>query len=145
MKVIIAGSRNFTDYKKLCKICNHILQDQTDIEIVSGAYYKGADKLGEEYAKETGYKLTKFPADWKRFGRAAGPLRNEQMANYADALIAFWDGKSKGTKHMIDLAKSRRLNTMIIFFIQNTDNHLYMYVTFITLQLRKLQFQQMIK
>jgi hypothetical protein len=109
MKIIIAGSRNFTDYQTLKKCCDQILQDQTDIEIVSGAHYKGADKLGEQYAKERAYKLTQFPADWKRFGRAAGPKRNEQMANYANALIAFWDGESKGTKHMIKLAKNNNL------------------------------------
>ena len=116
MKVIIAGSRNFTDYKKLCKICNHILQDQTDIEIVSGAYYKGADKLGEQYAAEKGFLLTKFSADWKSYGKAAGPKRNEQMANYANALIAFWDGKSKGTKHMVEVAKRRGLKVKLINF-----------------------------
>ena len=58
MKVIIAGSRTFTDYKKLCEICDYILQDQTDIEIVSGAYFKGADLLGEKYAAEKGFRLT---------------------------------------------------------------------------------------
>ena len=113
MKLIIAGSRTFTDYKKLCEVCNQILQDQNNIEIVSGAYYRGADKLGEKYAIEKGFKLTKFPADWNKFGRAAGPKRNEQMANYADALIAFWDGKSKGTNNMSDLAKSNHLNVCI--------------------------------
>ena len=114
MKTIIAGSRTFTDYKKLCEVCDHILQDQTDIEIVSGAYYKGADKLGEQYAQERGYKITQFPADWKRFGKAAGPKRNEQMANYANALITFWDGKSKGTKHMLEVATKFGLNTIIV-------------------------------
>jgi len=91
MKLIIAGSRTFTNYKKLCEVCDQILQDQTDVEIVSGAYYKGADFLGEKYAAEKGFQLTKFPADWKRFGRAARPKRNKQMAIYAAALIAFWD------------------------------------------------------
>ncbi len=113
MKLIIAGGRNFTDYQTLCKVCDNLLQDQTNIEIVSGAYYKGADKLGEQYAKERGYKITYFPAHWKRYGKAAGPKRNQAMANYADALIAFWDGKSKGTKNMIDLAKNRDLKVKI--------------------------------
>jgi hypothetical protein len=121
MKLIIAGSRNFTDFQKLCEVCDHILQDQTNIEIVSGGYYKGADKLGEKYAAEKGFQLTKFPADWKRFGRAAGPKRNEQMANYADALIAFWDGKSKGTKHMINLARRRNLN-VFIYLVTSNEN-----------------------
>ncbi|WP_457617556.1 DUF2493 domain-containing protein [Lutibacter sp.] len=113
MKLIIAGGRNFTNYKKLCQICDQLFQDQTNIEIVSGAYYKGADELGEQYAKERGYKITYFPANWKHYGKAAGPKRNQAMANYADALIAFWDGKSKGTKNMIDLAKSRGLKVKI--------------------------------
>lgn len=116
MKIIIAGGRNFTDYQTLRKFCNRILQDQKNIEIVSGAYYKGADKLGEQYAAEKGFPITQFPANWKKYGRAAGPKRNEQMADYADALIAFWDGKSKGTNHMIELAKSRSLTINIYFY-----------------------------
>ncbi|WP_298286857.1 DUF2493 domain-containing protein [uncultured Lutibacter sp.] len=113
MKLIIAGSRTFTDYKKLFEVCDQILQDQNNIEIVSGAYYRGADKLGEQYAKERGYKLIRFPPDWERFGKAAGPKRNEQMANYADALIAFWEGKSRGTKNMMQLAETKGLKINI--------------------------------
>jgi len=116
MKLIIAGGRTFTNYNKLCQECDQFLQDQTNIEIVSGAYYKGADKLGEQYAKERGYKITQFPANWNKYGKSAGPKRNQQMANYADALIAFWDGKSKGTKNMIDLAKSSHLKGIIVCF-----------------------------
>ena len=108
MKLIIAGGRNFTNYQKLTETCDTILRDQTNIEIVSGTS-KGADQLGEKYAKQKGYKLTKFPADWNKFGKAAGPIRNQQMANYANALIAFWDGKSKGTKNMIVRARSSKL------------------------------------
>ena len=116
MKIIIAGGRDFTDYEKLYIECDNILQDLNTIEIVSGAYYIGADKLGEQYAKERGYKITRFPANWNKYGKAAGPKRNEQMANYADALIAFWDGKSRGTKNMIQLAKSRRLKVKICYY-----------------------------
>jgi hypothetical protein len=116
MKLIIAGSRSFTDYKELCEVCDQILQDQTDVEIVSGAYYKGADLLGEKYTIERGYKLTKFPADWKSYGKAAGPKRNQQMAEYADMLVAFWDGKSRGTKNMIQIAEKENLKVIIIPF-----------------------------
>ena len=116
MKIIIAGGRNFTDYQTLCKVCDNLLQDQTNIEIVSGAYYKGADKLGEQYAKERCYKITYFPAHWKHYGKAAGPKRNQEMANYADVLIAFWDGKSKGTKNMIDVANNLGINVIIVFY-----------------------------
>lgn len=108
MKVIIAGSRDFNDYNKLCQYCDHILQNQQEIEIVSGTA-RGADQLGERYATDRGYQIKKFPADWNKFGKSAGYIRNEEMAKYADALIAFWDGKSKGTEHMINLAKQYNL------------------------------------
>ncbi|AQS95170.1 hypothetical protein BXQ17_14265 [Polaribacter sp. BM10] len=116
MKIIIAGSRNFTNYQKLKQECDKFLQDYKNIEIVSGAHYKGADKLGEKYASEKKIKIIKFPADWIKYGKAAGPKRNKQMAIYADALIAFWDGESKGTKNMIQLAKYNELETRIILF-----------------------------
>lgn len=122
MKVIIAGGRDYADYKTVCKVCDHMLQNQTDdLEIVSGACSSGkhtftradgtkvygADGLGERYAAERNYAIKHFPADWNQFKRAAGFKRNVQMAEYADALIAFWDGKSPGTKNMIELATKR--------------------------------------
>lgn len=115
MKVIIAGSRTFFDYNMLCPVCDKILSTQENVEIVSGTA-SGADRLGERYAKERGYKLSLFPAKWDEFGKSAGYLRNKEMAEYADALIVFWDGKSKGTKHMIDLAKENNLKTRVINF-----------------------------
>ena len=115
IKVIIAGGRNFDDFNKLCQVCDEFLQDQNDIEIVSGAY-KGADLLGERYAAERNYSLKQFPADWRRYGKSAGLKRNAEMAAYADALIAFWDGKSKGTKHMIDAANKLGLYVIIVFY-----------------------------
>jgi hypothetical protein len=115
MKVIIAGGRTFSDYDLLCQKCDKALSLQTEIEIVSGAA-NGADKLGEKYANEKGYPIKQFPADWDKYGKSAGYRRNEEMAKYADALIAFWDGKSKGTNHMIDLAKHYGLNVVVIIF-----------------------------
>ena len=112
MKIIIAGSRAFDDYGKLCEVCDFKLSRQTDIEIVSGTA-NGADKLGEKYAKEKGYSLKQFPADWS-IGKSAGYIRNKQMAEYADALICFWDGTSRGSKHMIDLAKEQGLKVHIV-------------------------------
>ncbi|MBS9525908.1 DUF2493 domain-containing protein [Litoribacter alkaliphilus] len=112
MKVIIAGGRTFQDYPLLLAKCDEALKLHSEIEIVSGTA-KGTDQLGERYAKEKGYTVRKFPADWKRFGKRAGYLRNEEMAKYADALIAFWDGESKGTGHMIDLAKKHGLKIKI--------------------------------
>jgi len=113
MKVIIAGSRTFNDYKLLYDSCEKALSNSNNIEIVSGTA-NGADKLGERYANEKGYKVTQFPADWTNHGKRAGYLRNNQMAVYADALIAFWDYKSKGTGHMIDLAKANNIKVIVI-------------------------------
>lgn len=113
MKIIIAGGRDFIDYELLCLKVDKILSQQDEIEIVSGTA-NGVDKLGERYAIEHGYKLKRFPADWNYFGKKAGFIRNEDMAEYSDALIAFWDGKSKGTEHMIKTAKEKDLLIRII-------------------------------
>lgn len=107
-KVIIAGTRTFEDYNLLRDTCDKVLSQYTDIEIVSGSA-PGADTLGEQYAKEKGYPIKMFPAYWKTHGKAAGPIRNQQMADYADVLIAFWDGKSKGTRDMIYKAQQKGL------------------------------------
>lgn len=112
MKVIIAGSRDFGDYDMLKKTLDAYFINQTWIEVVSGGA-NGADALGERYAKEKGYNLKRFPADWNTYGRKAGPLRNAEMAKYADALVAFWDGKSAGTRSMIELAEKHNLPTRV--------------------------------
>lgn len=114
MKCIIAGSRDFKDYELLKRKCDHFFSwTNGDIEIVSGNA-RGADSLGEKYAKENAMDLKLFPADWEYFGKQSGYIRNKQMAEYADALIAFWDGKSRGTKHMIDLAKEYNLYVRVV-------------------------------
>lgn len=115
-KVIIAGSRNFSNYKLLKDVCNETLKEKKkeyNIVIVSGGA-RGADKAGEMYANEEKFDLEIFPADWKKFGKSAGFRRNEQMANVADAVIAFWDGKSNGTKHMIETAEKNNLDLRVI-------------------------------
>ena len=112
-KVIVAGSREFSDYVFLTEVLDQLLKDEPDVEIVSGTA-RGADSLGERYAADKGYKLTKFPADWNTYGKSAGYRRNVDMGNYADALIAFWDGVSKGTKHMIDIATNKGLKVCVI-------------------------------
>lgn len=115
-RVIIAGGRNFTDYNLLKNKCGNILANKAathHIIIVSGTA-RGADSLGEQYAREHGYTIEQYPADWKTNGRAAGIIRNGQMANSADALIAFWDGESRGTKNMIDLARKKGLLVRVV-------------------------------
>ena len=116
MKVIIAGGRNFRDYDKLKESCDNILVNQKEVQIVSGTA-AGADTLGERYAQEKGYEVKKFPAQWDLYGKSAGYKRNQQMAEYADGLIAFWDGKSKGTKHMIDIANKMGLKVRVIRYL----------------------------
>lgn len=115
MKVIVAGGRDFCTYKHydlLKEVCTRILSKCTNIEIVSGKA-RGADTLGENFANEMGYQIKEFPADWDQFGKGAGYIRNKQMADYADALIVFWDGKSRGTKNMIDIAKKKGIQIKI--------------------------------
>lgn len=117
-RVIIAGGRDFNDYALLKAKCDTILAEKAAtrrIVIVSGAA-RGADSLGERYAREHGYALDSHPADWNTHGKAAGPIRNAQMANSADALIAFWDGKSHGTKSMINIAKKKGLFVRVISY-----------------------------
>lgn len=111
-KLIIAGGRGFHNYETLKEICDFTLQDKNEVQIISGTA-NGADKLGERYAQEKGYKLIKVPADWGKHGKSAGYKRNEEMAKIADGLIAFWDGKSKGTRHMINLAKKYNLQIKV--------------------------------
>lgn len=113
MKIIIAGTRTFNNYELLCQKCDDALRLQDQVEVVSGTA-SGADKLGEQYAKEKGYNIKQFPADWNKHGKSAGYIRNEEMAVYSDALIAFWDGQSKGTKHMIDLANKHGLKVKVV-------------------------------
>jgi hypothetical protein len=85
----------------------------SSLEIVSGAA-PGADRVGERFATGNGIALKKFPADWDKHGRAAGPIRNGEMGDYADRLIAFWDGESRGTKNMIETAKEKGLIVRVI-------------------------------
>ena len=111
MKTIIAGSRGFEDYKFMSQALSKIEFEIT--EVVSGTA-RGADRLGERWAKDNGMPISKIPADWDHHSKAAGYIRNEEMAKCSDALVAFWDGKSKGTKHMIDIAKRYQLKVKIV-------------------------------
>ena len=89
-RVIIAGSVSFQDYDLLRAKCDAILSEKQrthNVVVISGTA-RGADRLGERYAREKGYRLRQFPADWDTHGRSAGPIRNGEMAKNADALIA---------------------------------------------------------
>ena len=113
-KCIIAGGREFND-ELLLKLWADRILAVGDTIISGGA--RGADRLGEEYADNDGHPLEVYPADWDRYGKRAGYLRNEEMAKQADTLLAFWDGESKGTKHMIDIALREGLNVVVVRYV----------------------------
>lgn len=106
MKTIIAGSRTINDPKLVHQAVKDCNWDITEV-VCGGA--KGIDSLGAEWAKANNIPIKLFPADWNTFGKRAGIIRNLEMACYADALIAIWDGHSRGTLHMITAAKQYKL------------------------------------
>lgn len=110
MKVIIAGSRNFNDYQAMIATIHESGFDVT--EVVSGKA-SGADTLGERYALERKIPVKEFPALWDLYGKGAGPIRNGQMADYAEALIAFPIGESRGTRNMIAQAMAKGLKVYV--------------------------------
>lgn len=109
MKVIIAGSRNIIDYGELVAALKESGFDIT--EVVCGCA-KGADELGLIWGTNNDIPVKRMPAQWQH-GRSAGPQRNVEMARYADALIALWDGQSSGTAHMIKVAKMQGLKVHV--------------------------------
>lgn len=110
MKTIIAGSREITDYAVLLQAIKGCPFPITSV--VSGCA-RGVDTLGEQYAQENNLKLYKFPADWSTYGKRAGYIRNAEMADNAEALLAVWDGNSRGTKHMINTAIQKGLEVHV--------------------------------
>lgn len=110
MKVIIAGPRDYHDYVSLL-VAIHLCPFDIS-EVVSGRA-KGVDTLGERWAKDYGVPVKPFPADWNRWGNSAGPKRNKQMAEYADAAILLWDGHSRGTRSMRMIAEGERIGLFV--------------------------------
>ena len=125
-RIIIAGSRDFNDYEYLKEELTQFIANHPNrrFTIVSGVA-RGADQLGEKYAREKCIQLKRFPADWNNLGRSAGYIRNTQMLDYIKQndcegyVIAFWDGKSKGTQHMIKTAQKAGVTVEIKFFKKN--------------------------
>lgn len=105
-RVVVAGSRDYTNYneaKKFIDICISRIKTKYTLVFVSGGC-TGADMLGERYAQENGYESEVYAADWGKYGKAAGPIRNRQMAEVSDFVILFWDYKSIGTRSMLECA-----------------------------------------
>jgi len=115
LKVIMAGSRSLADFGLVLEGIKTFPYQIT--EIVSGGS-RGIDLLGEDWAKQMKLPKTRFTANWKRFGQAAGPLRNSDMSEYADALIAIWDGKSKGTE---DLIRKMQRREKVVHLLEYVD------------------------
>ena len=110
LKTIVAGSRSISDYS----IVEQAIEASgfSILEIVSGESI-GVDKQGEIWAKKNNIPIVRFPAKWNQHGNKAGYLRNVEMAEYADALIAIWEAESRGTRHMIQIAKNHNLKIFL--------------------------------
>ena len=118
--LLVAGSRNFKDYDKLKSTLDRLLVNKDKVVIVSGGA-RGADSLARKYSIEKGFFYKEFPAQWKKYGKAAGFIRNRQMHEYiarqADrGVVLFWDGQSHGTKDNIGLAEEFCNPIRIIYF-----------------------------
>lgn len=120
MKIIVAGGRDFTSYELLEKELKSIINNNQDqsIEIISGGA-RGADSLGIRFAKENNIPIKIFPALWDTYGKSAGMIRNKQMAEYGDFLLAFWNGKSHGTMNMIQTMKKMNKHGKVVIYENN--------------------------
>jgi hypothetical protein len=121
-KIIIAGSRDFGAFSKknehftlLCQVMHKLTKSTGDVSIISGAA-RGADQMGELYAQHNKLHVISKPADWDTHGKSAGYKRNAEMADIATHCVIFWDGKSRGSKHMIDLAGKKQIPTVIVYY-----------------------------
>lgn len=103
MRIVIVGGRDFTDYKLLCSYLDQLHTEDITCIISGGA--AGADSLAERYAKYYGIPMEVYKPDWHTHGKAAGFLRNQTIVNHCDKVLAFWDGKSRGTADTIAKAK----------------------------------------
>lgn len=110
-KVIVAGGRNFVDQVRCDQILKYAFPNE-DLIIISGEAH-GADKCGVSTAEYYGWDVERFPAKWDKYGKAAGHIRNQEMAERGTHLIAFWDGESRGTANMISTAEKEGLTVQI--------------------------------
>lgn len=108
MRLAIVGSRSFDNYKMFCELIDDLNKLYEFEYIVSGGA-KGADSLAERYARERGIPIKIYPANWAKYGRSAGYRRNERIVEDCDYMVAFWDYKSPGTKHSINIARERKI------------------------------------
>ena len=120
MVLAIIGSRSYDSYFLLEKEVKNLIQYPRITEIVSGGA-EGADKLGVLFARLNNLKLKEFLPEWNRYGKSAGFKRNKLIIDYADIVIVFWNGLSKGTIHSINLAKKSHKPCYIITNLESGD------------------------
>lgn len=123
---LVVGSREFANYEQMEVNLDKLLNNQKEVTIVSGGA-KGADTLAEKYAANRGYECIVFKADWNKYGKSAGVIRNEQMQKFIAqhekrCCVAFWDGRSKGTYSNFDLAKKYNNPLRIVLFEKKREN-----------------------
>lgn len=130
-KIIIAGSRTFNDYNLLKFTLDTLIRKypkEDKLTFISGTA-RGADFLGEQYAKSIDTEVLRFPADWDRYGKSAGYIRNAEMGKIANTLVAFWDYKSAGTRNMIEIMKKKNADVYIINTSKVNENARISYET----------------
>ena len=118
MKIAIVGSRTFEDYNAMCSFIEEKLatMEFTSIDAVVSGGARGADTLAERYAREQRLQMILFPAEWKKYGRRAGFIRNVDIIRESDICFAFWDGSSKGTAHTIQLCEELNKPYFVYYF-----------------------------
>lgn len=120
--MIVAGGRDFDTIwgnDRMYRVLRSIDRDIGPMTVICGMA-RGADMMAHRLAKQfVGWSVEEYPADWERYGKKAGYIRNEQMAEVASILIAFWDGESRGTKHMIDIALKKGLEVHVYHYTKN--------------------------
>lgn len=114
MKIAVIGSRGYNNYNEFCEMLEYFIQNLGEVTFVSGAAKSGGDALIARYCKENNLPLIEFPADWNNLGKKAGFIRNKQIIDEAEGVIAFWDLKSKGTEHSILLARKKGIKIKIV-------------------------------
>lgn len=122
MQIVIAGSRNFKDHYKVenyvCNLKELQLNTLNDIVIISGGAF-GVDSLAASKATQLDLKTKIFYPEWDKYGKKAGPMRNEQMVQASDKVVVFWDGISRGSKSTIDFALKYKKDLEVIFEDKN--------------------------
>lgn len=117
MKVVVCGGRDFFNYEVVKNVLERCKFKEGTV-IISG-HANGADKLGERYAKEKGLQLDIHPANWGKYGMSAGPIRNQEMCDICDCVVAFWDGVSRGTKNMINISNKAGRRVLVFDYKGN--------------------------